>query len=268
MVTQSIDFTFLEGVDGWQFFASKFAAGVCEIDGVVYDRLSHIELVCEYDGAVGSAAYFDNISLVLDTGVSAKEYLCYPSTHVNSGLPMRYRSFQYYEYYEYNEDKQLSVLANSKGEMTEYFYDEDGRPTYEVTSDFYNDTNDSTYYPLYEVVYYGIPSTVDDLITKTPKSLTVYTYDDYGLMTSVTVYSPVFSDITQVTNPVEIGTTGYSNPASLHSPMNESAIPSMVSFPKWMRLLSSMSYQIGILMSWRRFITVSASLRASSWVFA
>ena len=211
-VTQSIDFTFLEGVDGWQFFASKFAAGVCEIDGVVYDRLSHIELVCEYDGAVGSAAYFDNISLVLDTGVSAKEYLCYPSTHVNSGLPMMYRSFQYYEYYEYNEDKQLSVLANSKGEMTEYFYDEDGRPTYEVTSDFYNIRNNSTYYPLYEVVVYGNPDnppTIDDFITKTPKSLTVYTYDDYGLMTSVTVYSPVFSDSTQVTNAVEIGTTGY-----------------------------------------------------------
>ncbi len=224
-VVKSFYFEFLEGVDGWQFFAEKFNAGVDTIGNAIYDQLMYVNIVCEYDGPVGSVAYFDNLSVVLDEGNSAEEYAYYPNEHTNSGMLMIYRYFDYYEHYVYDINNRISIFANNKGEMTEYVYDGLGRVIYEISSNFYDLMSSSTHFPIHYVAS-GLYE-IDDLITKTPKSLTAYTYDNYGLATSVTVYGSIVTEdstdaITQIANSGYYTTSGTKKLAAEYTYITES----------------------------------------------
>ncbi|MBR3681097.1 MAG: hypothetical protein IKL79_03750 [Clostridia bacterium] len=206
-VVKSFYFEFLQGVDGWQFFSEKFNAGKDNIDGVSYSELMYVDIVCEFSGPAGAVAYFDNISVLLDEGKTTDEYDYYSTTHHQLSKIVMHRCYDYYEYYLYDKNNRIMIFANSRGEMTEYKYDSSGILEFEITSDYIAVDDGSKHFPIVRLL--DDTNQIDSLISKTPKSITEYVYDEYGLQTSVTVYSNITDGSAPESIVTAIGTSGY-----------------------------------------------------------
>lgn len=180
-VTVSHYFDFLPSCEGWQFTGGSFSTEyvpVDEDDYWDYSCVKAIDIYCEYSYQPTGYALFDNISLVNASSRSVEKYHYY-SSGTSDGLLAYKENLFYTEYYEYDENRNLSRVANNRGEIVDYVYDSKNRVIRIVTEEFtYNGHTD---YPFFA-------SNPDALITDTPKIATEYTYDSYGLVTCEDTY--------------------------------------------------------------------------------
>lgn len=180
-VTVSHYFDFLPSCEGWQFTGGSFSTEyvpVDEDDYWDYSCVKAIDIYCEYSYQPTGYALFDNISLVNASSRSVEKYHYY-SSGTSDGLLAYKENLFYTEYYEYDENRNLSRVANNRGEIVDYTYDSKNRVDRVIISEFtYNGHTD---YPFFA-------SNPDALITDTPKIATKYIYDSYGLVTCEDTY--------------------------------------------------------------------------------
>ncbi len=141
-----------------------------------YDCVASIDVYCEYSNQTTGYAFFDNICVTNATGNDLKSY----EYHSATGYLSVVRDNQFEEYYEYDDNKNLTRVANNRGELTDYYYDSSDRLIKTVNCDFVDDLG-GVYYPYRE-------ESPDDWITPTPKTATEYTYNSYGLLTQTKTY--------------------------------------------------------------------------------
>ena len=175
-VTVSHYFDFLPSCKGWQFTGGSFSTVYVPEDDDYsdYSCVKAIDIYCEYSNQAQGYALFDNISLVNSTDTDVEKYYYY-SSGTSDGLLAYKENLFYTEYYEYDANRNLSRVANNRGEITDYYYDAKNRVVRIITSDFtYNFHTD---YPFFA-------SNPDSVITRTPKTSTRYIYNNYGMLTS------------------------------------------------------------------------------------
>ena len=172
-------FDFLDECKDWQYTSGIFDTVRESTGSVIYSCMKAIDVYCEYSYQPNWYAVFDDISVVRLDEKSANGSHTYTyygaSDGVINGLLKSDETLFYKEYYEYDEDRNITRIANNKGELTDYVY-ENGVLNYTLDCDF---TYNSGYnYPI-NVEY------AEDALVVTPKTKTEYTYDNYGLCTSI-----------------------------------------------------------------------------------
>ena len=128
-------------------------------------------------------ALFDNISVTQVTGNDVERYYYY-----ENGLLARKENVFYAEYYEYDEERNLTRVANNRGELTDYVYTASDEIDYTVDYDY--TWEGAKVYPYNQ-------ENPNLLIEKTAKTKTDYTYNSYGLLTAVETY-PINVSLEQV----------------------------------------------------------------------
>ena len=173
-VTKSYYFDFLPSCEGWQFTGGTFSTAYereSSSDTNAYSCVTAIDVICEYSYQPAGYALFDNISVTNTGGKNTEKYYYYSEGTAN-GLLAKTESLFYIEYYEYDENRNLSRVANNRGEFTDYTYTSTNKVNYTVEYEFLHQGS------------YDYPAYLDDpdsAITKTPKFKTRYVYDAFGL---------------------------------------------------------------------------------------
>lgn len=148
-VTHYFDFSKVTNV--WQFVSGTFSgepSNEQRQEGANYDRISKIEVICEFsEQGKGSFAYFDNISLTDVSNASINKY--YYDDNGNLAIEKSLYNTVLYTY----DNNNLVCLQTSKGENYSYTYNELNLLETET-----NNTNGTT---------------------------TTYTYNDYGLVKKI-----------------------------------------------------------------------------------
>ncbi|MBE6618902.1 MAG: RHS repeat protein, partial [Ruminococcaceae bacterium] len=167
-------FDFQKGSDAWQFVCGTF-------DTTAGDVVHSIDIYCEFSSIGIGCAMFDNIS-VFQSGIDEFEECLYygEADGVKNGLLRYKKSSSYYEAYDYDNNKNLIRVANNMGEIHDYEYDAVGN----VTREIYYKFKDSNNLPLYPF----LNNNPEDFITKTPQTVTLYSYNTYGLLTETDTY--------------------------------------------------------------------------------
>ncbi len=171
-------YDFITGINDWQFVCGNFKT---DTQGL----LCYVDVYCEYSKQPSGYALFDNISVVESTNDSVVEYEYYNSSAgVKEGLLRAKTAGHYIESYEYDSNRQLTRIANNRGEIYDYLHN--GSTVNEVTDEIYytftyGSSGSSHIYPY-------LASDPDSLITKTPKSRTYYDYTENGQLRSTTKY--------------------------------------------------------------------------------
>ncbi|MBQ8372406.1 MAG: RHS repeat-associated core domain-containing protein, partial [Clostridia bacterium] len=171
-------FDFLDTCEGWQFTGGSVDTEyiAAEGDENTYTHVRYIDLYCEYSGQPEGYALFDDISFVESTDGMQIDYYYY-----DNGLLAKQETLFHNEYYEYNDDRNITRFANSHGELTDYIYSDTNSNLLIRTEDYTFEFEGAGSYPF----EYEDP---DSLITKTPKTMTLYGYDSYGQNKSVRTY--------------------------------------------------------------------------------
>ena len=157
-----------------QFVAGNFGTKYDKpaTDNKDYSKVRAIDIYLEYSYQVGGYAIFDNVGVTMSDGGELEEYEYY-----ENGLLRSRDNSVCKEYYSYDSDRNLNKVANDAGQITYYSYNNKKSVT---SASYYTFThNGSTKYP----EEYGDSS---GGFVKTPVNKTLYTYDNNGLVTSVT----------------------------------------------------------------------------------
>ena len=158
------DLCFVDDCTMWQFASGSFRTR----SGYL---VRSIKIICDYSNQATGDAMFDNIALVRMDSNEVSEIEYYDGGKA-SGLVKTKTQWGFSEYYEYNDKRQITLYANSNGEMSEYSYDEDGI-TLNTQWDY---TFDCGYnHPLRFWEYEEKPA-----INQTLTRLTTYVYNNYG----------------------------------------------------------------------------------------
>ena len=178
-------FDFQTDSNEWQF--------VCGNVETLKGQLVHsITIYCEYAYQPSGYAMFDNIAFVRSTDESVVKYEYYgqeldgdlrPANEALDGLLRSKKSGYYTEMYEYNDDRQITRIANSRGEIRDYAYDSNGV-----------DIKTETYYKSSVDFYPYFVADPDASITKTPQTRTVYNHNRYGLVTGTRTNEVEYND--------------------------------------------------------------------------
>lgn len=166
-------FDFSDSCTDWQYVAGKFATNAL-------DYVKYIDVLCVFSDQYQGTALFDNISLTVCNSKNKTKYSYY-TTGTAKGLLKAAENVFSAEYYEYNANRNVKRVANNDGTLTDYTYNSKNLVSKITDYDFL--CGSSTLYPINS----GNP---DSAITKTATFVTEYTYDGYGLCTSVTSYIP------------------------------------------------------------------------------
>ena len=172
--TESKSFPFVPSCNGWQF-----AGGMLTLENVY---VTAIDVYCNFSNQVGSVC-FDNISVTTAYNNDVERFSYY-----ENGLLAKKESFFYTEYYEYDGNRNLSRVANNRGEITDYVYTGKNQVDYILEYTFtYNGWTD---YPFHL-------EDPDAVIAKTAKYKTDYTYNTCGLLTSTQSY-PIDNNLSRI----------------------------------------------------------------------
>ena len=164
-------FDFNKELTDWQFLSGTFTTG--------HDKIvESIEVYCLYASQPGTA-YFDNISLVEETGNNAARY-----AYTENGLLEFVYTPSLSEYYEYDADNQLTTFYNSKGYGTAYVYGTNhtllsqtdfrySDPNFDLLTWYFKEQNPDEEWPQ----------------TTTATSKTEYTINQYGFNTQTVSYA-------------------------------------------------------------------------------
>lgn len=168
----------------WQF--------VCGNVETVEGLLVHsITIYCEYSYQPAGYAMFDNIAFIRSTDESIVKYEYYgqtiegdqrPANTALDGLVRAKKSGNYTEIYEYNNDRQITRIANNRGEIHDYTYTSNGV-----------DVSSEIYYKFTSGIYPYLAADPDSKITKTPQTQTNYSYNTYGQVTMTDTYEVVYN---------------------------------------------------------------------------
>ena len=151
----------------WQFVAGTFSTEANQL-------VRQIDVICEYSYQPSGYAMFDSIALTKGTDVVEYDY--YDETDGDlEGLLHVISNDSYITVYEYNEDKQVSRVAYSTGELYDYTYDSTGVNVTREMKYTYTLNNGAVYYP-YDA------EDPDAMITKTAVLMTDNLYNSYGLL--------------------------------------------------------------------------------------
>lgn len=196
---ETYNFDFETDCTDWQFLTGSFKT----IEGALVRK---INVYCDYAYQPGGAAYFDEVSLIENHDDSVVEY-----TYYENGLLWVKKSGYYTEIYEYNDDKQITRVANNRGQITDYVYDSNGVTVdHEIAYTFKHGSSK---------IYPYTNEDPDSVITKTPATKTQYEYNAYGQMTSSSTFEVEYSGTSIVTKSgTEYVTTGntYETTAGSH----------------------------------------------------
>ena len=163
----------------WQFVSGS-------VDSREDYLIRKIEVYCEYSHQPGGAACFDEIAFFESCDDSVVNYSYY-----ENGLLWVKESGYYTEIYEYNDDKQITRVANNRGQITDYVYDSNGVTVdHEIAYTFKNGSSK---------IYPYLNADPDSVITKTPVTKTQYEYNSYGQMTSSSTFEVEYSGSSIVT---------------------------------------------------------------------
>lgn len=164
-------FTFQNNCKDWQFVSGT-------IDINEYACIHYIDIVCEYSYQPSGYALFDNIAMIESTDDSVVKYGYYTEEdgNLNGLLRVKYSGY-HMEAYEYNDDRQITRVANNRGEIHDYTYATNG---VDISSELYY-TFTPKYYPY-------LADNPDASIEKTPKTKTTYSYNNYGQLLSTNTY--------------------------------------------------------------------------------
>ena len=171
-------YDYVVGTNDWQFVCGNFTT---DPDKFIYS----IDVYCDYSRQPAGYALFDNICVIECTDNSTVKYEYYGSdSGVKEGLLRAKISGYYREYYEYNGDRQLTRVANNRGDIHDYLYN--GSTIYEVTDEIYytfvlSGSSGNHNYPYTH-------SHPDGQIVKTPKTQTRYTYSEFGQLLGADTY--------------------------------------------------------------------------------
>ena len=175
----------------WQFISGIVDTAYTPIPGSAEEQysfttVSSIDVCCEFSHQNGGYAYFDNLCFYKE-GINTTRYY-----YNAAGLPVATESFYSSEYREYNDDNTVHLIANNEGELCMYEYNANGLVSNETYYEFVSMQN-SKIYPYYHVNSEGERDPFDAITVLTPKLRTVYTYNEYGLITKVETYPAVMS---------------------------------------------------------------------------
>ena len=169
-VIYPFDFALVPGV--WQYVSGTLALDK-DAEGndlPTYKCIASVELVCDYSDQAIGYVYFDNISVVY-SGLDATQ-----SNKYKDGLLVRTKVDFDSTFYVYNENRNVSCVADSNGTLLEYTYDTANTSRVKsVTESTYTYNGSNNYYP-YDKANHS------DLVAKTPKLKTEYTYNQYGMV--------------------------------------------------------------------------------------
>lgn len=173
-VTKTYNFDFVSSCDEWQFVCGHVPTKLENAGGVKYNCIRYIDVKCEVYGYLQGYVLFDDISLIYATGDNVAK-----NGYDEEGNLVSVKTYAFEEYYYYNSNNDIIQKINNQNELTEYEYVSD-RPglVSSVTDYTYSFDESASEYILGD-------STIR--IDKDPKSKTVYTYDSYGLCTSMKV---------------------------------------------------------------------------------
>lgn len=173
----------------WQFVCGTFQTEE-------YKLVRSIVVYCDYWYQPGGYAMFDNIAVVQSTDDSVVRYRYYtddPNAGVEysetlDGLVHVMQSGYYTEVYEYNDDRQIVRIANNRGELYDYTYKSNGVDVATVIYYHFTSTGGKNYPYLAE--------DPDAMLTKTPKTKTTNSYNNYGQLTTSNTYEAYASGST------------------------------------------------------------------------
>ena len=144
-----------------------------ESDKNDYRCIHYIDIVCEYSNQTFGYALFDNISVT-----DRKEYTGYLYGYYSNGLIKKKIGFFNSEYYYYDNNDNLTMKANDRGEIYRYEYD-NNQLVREAYYTFVNGVGN--------VIYPGWLDNPESYITATPVRITEYNYNSYGLLVETIV---------------------------------------------------------------------------------
>ena len=169
------NFDFVPTATDWQFTSGSFNTNYIPdaTDTNDYSCVKYIDVYLEFENQYDGYALFDNISVISSSTYDKTKY-----TYYSTGLLASMESGAYKEYYEYNDDRELITVVNNSQKIVEYTY-YNNKLLSETEYDF-TFIDEETY----------DFSTFDSKITKEAKYRTEYSYNDYGLLTSIRSYIP------------------------------------------------------------------------------
>lgn len=178
------EFNFLPGIDNWQFLSGSFSTKIIpesESERNKYICVSAIDIYYEYNNQPYGYALFDNISIISADVDNYVEYEYYEDGE-KKGLVSMKRTSEYTEYYDYDENKNLSAVATSDGDMTLYSYVAETPHQLEHTIQCRYAYNAESFYPVTNVLPFSSSSIQYETRTD-------YSYDYYGNVTETRVSS-------------------------------------------------------------------------------
>ena len=188
-------FSFADAEDVWQMASGTIDCDLENTTSAVYD-IEKIEIICSYNGQLKSAdgempvADFDNISFVESSDVDNTKY----TYDANGNLAIK-KTGTYTEYYEYDANGNVITVANNRGEMHSYSYNANNslfNETYYTFHRIGSFPGNLLYVYPYDTELIENPENISDSrpaiesqITKTIVNQTTYSYNEYGLVMSV-----------------------------------------------------------------------------------
>ena len=168
-------FDFLPGIDNWQFVSGSFDTDIIpesDSERSKYICVSAIDVYCEYNNQPYGYALFDNISIIRADADNYVEYAYYEDEEKKGLLAMK-RTSEYTEYYDYDENKNLSAVATSDGDMTFYSYVAETPHQLDYTVQCKYTYSSESFYPATNVLPFASSSIQYETRTD-------YYYDYYG----------------------------------------------------------------------------------------
>ena len=201
-------FSFADAEDVWQMASGNID---CEIDDetTILRIISKIEIICSYNGQLNSPsgeapyAHFDKISFVESSDVDTTRY----TYDANGNIAIKTIG-TYEEYYEYDKNGNVIRIANNRGELYNYSYNENNTLGSESYYTFCrtNVTGNLLYIYPYDTDLIENPdaiiddpsirANIDPYLLLTTISSTSYTYNSYGLVTFVLSHAGSSDSIT------------------------------------------------------------------------
>ena len=209
-------FSFVPGVSGWQFTSGVFTAEYSpeEGDTADYSCVRKIEIACVYLGQdSASYAYFDKITATKTEHVPLSTY-----DYDEHGNVIKHDNGEEVVYYEYDDNYNVTVIGDDKGNLTYREYDEEGKRLLRdiaFTFSWFDDDENPTTVTTSTEFYLDKDHPGENLaMSLIPKSYTEYTYNSFGLCTETisaialdqeVVYNraetPVASDLNPTVSP-------------------------------------------------------------------
>ena len=174
-------FHFSPDIDDWQFVSGNVILGYTQDGCPIEDYLGikSITVYCDCFSNYKASASFNNISMTY-VGINAVTNY----TYTDDGRIESVVNGKNGQFYKYNDNGNVIATANNNGILVEYVYDINNVNRIKEIVEYSFTFNGESEFP------YSYTSDPFAMVTKVLKYKTVYEYDNYGFVTSETIYAP------------------------------------------------------------------------------